>query len=85
MTQREYNKYHQDVYDALDRHIDIGDTVVVNNYYRARIYIGKVSHFVESGRVAIDITSVERNHTYKWKAYRFPSDIVIIKKTRKKK
>lgn len=85
MNIREYNKYHQELYDALDKPIDVGDTVVVNNYYRAAIHIGKVSHFTESGRVAITTTTVYGKTKYNYFIYRLPYNIVVIKKSRKKK
>lgn len=85
MTQKEYNKYHQDVYDILGRHIDIGDTIAATNHYRASVHIGKVSHFVESGRVAVENLCKCGKTTYRYFIYRFPEDIVIVKKTKKKK
>ena len=85
MTQKEYNKYHQDVYDILGRHIDIGDIIAATNHYRASVLIGKVSHFVESGRVAVGCSYKCGKTTYRYFIYRFPEDIVIVKKTKKKK
>ena len=85
MTQKEYNKYHQDVYDILGRHIDIGDTIAATSHYRASVHIGKVSHFVESGRVAVECPYKCNKITYHHFIYRFPENIVIVKKTKKKK
>ena len=85
MTQREYIKYHQEMYDALNKPINIGDIVVANNYYKSNVLIGEVSHFVESGRVAISIQYKRGNTAYKYFIYRFPLDIVVIKKSKKKK
>ena len=85
MTQREYKKYYQEMYDALNKPINIGDIVVANNYYKSNVIIGEVSHFVESGRVAINTQHKWGKTTYKYRIYRFPLDIVVIKKSKKKK
>jgi hypothetical protein len=85
MNIREYNKYHQEMYDALDKPIGVGDTVVANNYYKASVHIGKVSHFTESGRVAIKTSTVYGKTRYEYFIYRLPFTIIVIKKSRKKK
>ena len=85
MTQREYMKYHQEMYDTLNKPINIGDIVVANNYYKSNVLIGEVSHFVESGRVAINMQYKQGKTSYKYNIYRFPTDIVVIKKSKKKK
>ena len=85
MTQREYMKYHQEMYDTLNKPINIGDIVVANNYYKSNVLIGEVSHFVESGRVATNMQYKQGKTSYKYNIYRFPTDIVVIKKSKKKK
>lgn len=81
INKKEYYKYNNpEAKDMLDVPINIGDTVVVNNYYYNKPIIGTVDHFTESGKLAI---------LYKWKehkscepiylSYRKPYNVVKLK------
>lgn len=87
MTKREYLKYNNPgAFDLQGKHINIGDTVVINNAYSSTPYIGVVDHFTESGRLAV---------IYDWrnwkavkikcKAYRDPRKVIKIKNGNKSK
>lgn len=85
MNKREYLKYNQEKYDKLGKRIDIGDTVIINSHHWTTPCIGQVTHFVESGRVAIKYDMNYYGITYKCNAYRQAENIIIFKKSRKKK
>lgn len=80
ITKREYLKYNQNLQDMQCKPIKPGDTVVINNNYGTKPYIGKVDHFTESGNVAVKVKSNYNNKSYIWYNYRAPSNILVIKK-----
>lgn len=80
MTKRDYLKYNQHAADMLGNSIKVGDTVVVNNPYRAYPKVGEISHFTATGRVAIKYTW--KNYAGDYNGgyfYRLPNNIVKIK------
>jgi hypothetical protein len=81
MTKREYLKYSQEMYDMQNQRIYPGDTVVINNNYGPQPYIGTVTHFVESGRVAIESPyyKTANGKQYYSYFYREPENILKIK------
>jgi hypothetical protein len=80
MTKREYLKYNREMYDMQNKRIYPGDTVIINNNYRAKPEIGIVSHFAETNKVAIKVpSSIVKGIQYYYNCYREPENIVKIK------
>lgn len=82
MNKREYYKYNYQANDMLGNELYIGDTVVVNNYYRNIPNIGTLDHYTKSGKCAIKIVyhRDQNNNEFYWNAYRHPNTIIQIKK-----
>lgn len=53
MTKREYLKCNQEVYDKQGRHINPGNTTVVNSHFGTIPFIGVANHSTETGNVAV--------------------------------
>ncbi len=88
MTEREYIKYNNpNALDMRGKLIKPGDTVVFNNNYNSTPRIGKVSHFTESGNVAIAYgwqwNFRSKTRSVKCHAYRLPNKLVKISNGRK--
>ena len=82
LTEKEYFKYNSnDVYDALDRPLKIGDTVVINNNYRAIPIVGVIDHYLNNGKLAICYNYYKS--TMKIMAYRHPSTVIKLKSINK--
>lgn len=86
MTQREYLKYNQEMYDKQGKRINPGDIVVINNNYEADPYIGVADHFTEGGNVAVcyDWAGWKGKIVKCW-AYRRPRTIIKLRSGRRKK
>jgi hypothetical protein len=77
MNRREYEKYNQEVYDMRKKRILPGDTVIINNNYRADPHIGEVTHFTRSGKVAVRVCySTCGKKKYYFNNYRQPDTII---------
>lgn len=77
MTEREYRKYNFNVTDALGEKLNVGDCVIINNYYNNRVLIGVISHYTDSHRIAVFTKSLTHNST--WWSYRYPESLVKVK------
>lgn len=81
MTRKEYLKYNNtEAFDALNKPIKIGDTVILNNYFGTTPYIGIVDHFTESKKLAILYTCCvcKGKNCIRW-FYRFPNTVIKLK------
>ena len=82
LTEKEYFKYNSnDVYDALDRPLKIGDVVVVNNHYSTTPIVGVIDHYLDNGKLAISYNYYKC--TMKIMAYRHPSTVIKLKSINK--
>ena len=82
LTEKEYFKYNSnDVYDALDRPLKIGDVVVVNNHYSTTPIVGVIDHYLDNGKLAISYNYYKS--TMKIMAYRHPSTVIKLKSINK--
>ena len=82
LTEKEYFKYNSnDVYDALDRPLKIGDVVVVNNHYHTTPIVGVIDHYLDNGKLAICYNYYKC--TVKIMAYRHPSTVIKLKSINK--
>ena len=82
LTEKEYFKYNSnDVYDALDRPLKIGDTVIVNNHYHTTPIVGVIDHYLDNGKLAISYNYYKC--TMKIMAYRHPSTVIKLKSINK--
>lgn len=80
MTKKEYQKYNNpEAYDMQGKPIKPGDTVVINNHYGSAPYVGVVSHFTQSGQLAIIYDWNNYGQTVKCNAYRVPRLVLKIK------
>lgn len=80
MTQREYIKYNQQLYDMNNKLIKLGDKVVINDHYGVAPTVGIVTHFTASRRVAVSAPYFVGEKYYESKAYRKPVNILVIKR-----
>ena len=86
MTKREFLEYNQEMYDNLNKRINPGDIVVINDYYKASPIVGVVDHFTESHKVAVSYDWIGYTGSiYKIFAYRRPHTIVKLRSGRKRK
>lgn len=82
LTEKEYFKYNSyDVYDALDRPLKIGDTVIVNNHYHTTPIVGVIDHYLDNGKLAISYKYC--NSKIKVMAYRHSSTVIKLKSINK--
>lgn len=82
LTEKEYFKYNSnDIYDALDRPLKIGDVVVVNNHYSTTPIVGVIDHYLDNGKLAICYNYYKS--TMKIMAYRHPSTVIKLKSINK--
>lgn len=87
MNKKEYLKYNNPfAFDKLGKSVKPGDTVVINNHYGTGPYIGIVSHYTQSGLLAIIYEHKYFNgKSYKGKAYRKANTVVKLKSGKNKK
>lgn len=82
LTEKEYFKYNSyNVYDALDRPLKIGDTVIVNNHYHTTPIVGVIDHYLDNCKLAICYNYY--NSKMKVMAYRHPSTVIKLKSINK--
>ena len=82
LTEKEYFKYNSnDVYDALDRPLKIGDVVVINNHYHTTPIVGVIAHYLDNCKLAISYKYC--NSKIKVMAYRHSCAVVKLKSTNK--
>lgn len=87
MTKREYLKYNNpEAFDVQGKHVKPGDTVVVNNNCYTIPLLGIVSHYTETGNLAIyyNLTTYRGNVIKCW-FYRPAHKVVKIKNGRRSK
>lgn len=84
MTKREYLKYNNPTaYDKLGKHVKPGDTVIINSNYYSVPFIGKVSHYTQTGKLAIQYGLKYGSSTTKCWAYRDSNKVIKFKNGRK--
>lgn len=84
MTKNEFLKYNNpEAYDMQGKPIKPGDTVVINNHYGASPIIGIVSHFTQSGTLAVQCNRAVylggKSHTIQHWSYRPSRNTIKIK------
>lgn len=79
MTEKDFLKYHQKLYDMQENIINPDDTVVINNNYYGTPIIATVSHFTRNGKVALYRKRTFGNSQIIVRYYRRPESVIKIK------